>query len=52
MQKDFIPFWELLVFVVRKKIGRDWRDSSAIILIPACIIYDIDMTTVPEIKYP
>ena len=23
MQKDFIPFWELLVFVVRKKIGRD-----------------------------
>lgn len=36
----------------RKKIGKDWRDSSAIILITACIIYDADMTTVLEIKYP
>lgn len=23
LEKDFIPFWELLVFVVRKKMGRD-----------------------------
>ena len=23
MEKDFIPFWELLLFDVRKKMGRD-----------------------------